>query len=381
MAHYVNVKPELLRWAINRSGLPISKYPEAVEKWLSGEKSPTHNQLEDFARRAMVPFGYLFLQHPPNEELPVPDYRTRTDERVRQPSPNLIETIFEMQTRQDWMREYLADEGHGDLPFVASATVGEKIKPLAQRMREALRLAENWAEKESSWEDALRYLRERIEEAGILIFVNGVVGNNTSRKLDTDEFQGFVLVDRIAPLIFVNGADFKVAQMFTVAHELAHVWVGQSALFDLVATDSADIQVEKYCNAVAAEFLVPGEKLEQAWSRVSKGDAAFAALASRFKVSPIVVARRAKDRNLITSEEFFGFYHRYMNRERTRQEKSSGGNFWLTQRVRLGRRFGRAIIAAAQEGRLSYADAYQLTGLYGETFDKFARFLEQGTRE
>src|SRR5882724_2414723 len=123
MTHYVNINPELLRWAIKRSGLAIGDYKEGVEKWLSGETKPTHSQLEKFARRAMVPFGYLFLQQPPDEALPVPDYRTRTDERVRQPSPNLIETIFEMQTRRDWMREHLVEEGHSELPFVGTAKV------------------------------------------------------------------------------------------------------------------------------------------------------------------------------------------------------------------------------------------------------------------
>ena len=327
----------------------------------------------------MVPFGYLFLREPPEEELPVPDFRTRQDDGVRRPSPDLIETVFEMQRRQDWMREYLVEQGHTELPFVDAATVGDGITSLTQVMRRTLGLTDDWADQQSSWEDALRFLREQIEDAGILIFMNGVVGNSNKRKLNPEEFQGFVLVDQIAPLIFVNGADFKSAQMFTVAHELAHVWIGQSALFDLIATQPANIKIEKYCNAVAAEFLVPAAKLGHAWSRAPSGDAAFTTLARRFKVSPIVVARRAKDRRLITSKEFFSFYRRYMSRERTKQEqRKPGGDFWRTQNVKLGRRFGMAVIAAAREGRLSYSDAYDLTRLYGTTFDRYADLLERG---
>jgi Zn-dependent peptidase ImmA (M78 family) len=380
LSTYVDINPKLLRWAVDRSGLPLEEYEPAVASWLSGEKKPTYNQLELFARRAMVPFGYLFLEQPPDEQLPVPDYRTRTDEGVRQPTPNLIETIFEMQRRQDWMREYLVDEGQEELPFVGSARIGEKIVPLAQRMRETLKLDDNWADAQVNWEEALRHLREQIEESGILIFINGIVGNSTRRKLDPEEFQGFVLVDPIAPLIFVNGADYKVAQMFTIAHELAHVWVGKSALFDLLATNPADFDIEKYCNAVAAEFLVPADKLSEAWPNARGGDAVFSWLARRFKVSPIVVARRAKDLRMITTEQFFRFYDRYVQRERRQQERQSGGNFWLTQNVRLGRRFGAAVITAAEEGRISYTDAYELTRLYGSTFDKYARFLGQKGR-
>ncbi|MEZ6104378.1 MAG: ImmA/IrrE family metallo-endopeptidase [Pirellulaceae bacterium] len=381
MPTYVDINPKLLRWVVDRSGLPLDEYQPTVAAWLAGEKKPTYNQLESFARRAMVPFGYLFSEQPPDEALPVPDYRTRTDVGVRQPTPNLIETIFEMQRRQDWMREYLLDEGHEELPFVGSAQIGDKVIPLTERMRATLGLTNDWAEHSANWEEALRLLRERIENAGILIFVNGVVGNSTRRKLDPEEFQGFVLIDGVAPLIFVNGADYKVAQMFTIAHELAHVWVGQSALFELTATTPSNHKVEKYCNAVAAEFLVPADKLKAAWEQTSGGDAAFTSLAKRFKVSPIVVARRAKDRKLISSDDFFSFYNRYMQRERRQQEdRRSGGDFWRTQNVRLGRRFGAAVLSAAEEGRISYTDAYDLTRLYGETFDKYARHLRHKDR-
>lgn len=381
MSAYVNVNPELLRWAVDRSGVPLEDYQPPVAAWLVGERKPTFNQLESFARRAMVPFGYLFLERPPDETLPVPDFRTRTDAGVRRPTPNLIETIFEVQRRQDWMREYLVEEGQENLPFVGSAQVGDPLVPLARSMRETLGLAENWAEAQANWEAALRHLRERIEETGILIFVNGIVGNSTRRKLDPDEFQGFVLVDRLAPLVFVNGADYKVAQMFTIAHELAHVWVGQSALFDLTATTPSDVKVEKYCNSLAAEFLVPIEKLKQAWPAAPAGDAAFGWLAKRFKVSPIVAARRAKDGRLISADDFFSYYRRCLQRERERDDQPrAGGNFWLTQHLRLGRRFGSSVAAAAREGRISYSDAYALTGLHGETFEKYLRSLGQKDR-
>jgi Zn-dependent peptidase ImmA (M78 family) len=371
----IDVKLELLRWAVGRSGLPAEQFGATYEKWLSGERKPTYAQLEDFARRAMVPMGYLFLEKPPVEELPLPDFRTRSDEGVRQPTPNLLETIYEMQQRQEWMREYLADRGNEALPYVGSATIGEAIANVTANIRDALSLSENWAENTQNWEDALRLLTHRTESAGILIFANGIVGNNTHRPLNAEEFQGFVFVDKIVPLIFVNNADFKVAQMFTVAHELAHVWVGQSALFDLVATDPADIEVEKYCNAVAAEFLVPAEKLQASWTR---GDHALIIqdLARRFKVSAIVVARRAKDIGIITAQQFFAFYKAHMRAEHVRAEsREKGGNFWNTQRSRLGRRFVRAVITATHEGRLSYSGAYELTRLYGKSFDTYAEIV------
>jgi Zn-dependent peptidase ImmA (M78 family) len=375
MPTYIDVKPELLRWAINRSGLAVGDFDDATVKWLSGERRPTYNQIVEFAKRAMVPLGYLFLPAPPDEPLPLPDFRTREDDGVPRPSPNLIETIFEMKRRQDWMRQYLIDDGHEPLPEVGSAQVGTDELVVAKMMRDSLGLRENWAEHHKSWEDALRYLRNAIEEIGILIFINGIVGNNTHRALDPAEFQGFVLIDSYAPLIFVNAADFKVAQMFTIAHELVHVWVGQSALFDLEATRSADVGVEKYCNAVAAEFLVPASKIRDAWPETLDDDVAVKAIARQFKVSPIVVARRAKDIGLITLDEFFEFYARYTNEEREKKELVDGGDFWKSQNVRLGNRFGEAVVSAAKEHRITYSEAYDLTRLYGDSFDNYANRL------
>jgi len=379
MPNYLEIKPDLLNWAVERSGLSVDDFRESVSEWLTGTKQPTLRQLEAFARRAMVPIAYLFLKEPPSEDLPVPDYRTRRKDKVRRPSPNLVETIFAMESRQDWMREYLLEAGVSPLSFVGSASVGDDSVAVAEDMRKCLALEGDWAENLATWEDALRHLRRSIEEAGILIFSNGVVGNSTNRPLDPDEFQGFVLVDKVAPLIFVNGADFKVAQMFTIAHELVHVWVGESALFDLDATIAADVEVETYCNLVAAEFLVPRRRLKSAWPENGNTNESIMELSRQFKVSAVVLARCAKDADLISGAQFFRFYDRHLGREvQTNGGGNSGGDFWRTQNLRVGKRFGRAVTNAARDGKLSYSDAYQLTNLYGRTFDKFVELLEQG---
>jgi hypothetical protein len=245
----VDVEPDILRWAITRAGLVEDDFPN-VDAWLRNEKRPTLKQLESFAKKATVPLGYLFLETPPNEELPVPDYRTRTGEAVPNPSANLLDTLFEMEHRKLWMSEYLSDLGHSKLSLVGSASIGDDVSIVARDMRATLGL-DKVHDLPATWRETLPWLRERIEKLGILIFINGIVGNNTSRVLSADEFQGFVLIDQIAPLIFVNGADYKVAQVFTIAHELAHVWTGQSGLFDLDALQSGPSDVETYCNALA----------------------------------------------------------------------------------------------------------------------------------
>lgn len=375
----LNVNHELIRWALDRSGRSVEslarQFPKLVQ-WESGEAQPTLKQLEALAKKTWTPLGYFFLPEPPQEKLPIPDFRTVSDRPVGSASPNLIDTLHTMQRRQAWMRDYLVDRGVEPLSFIASANVQESPAAVARQIGRVIGTGDGWASNHGTWSDALRHLREAIEEAGILVAINGVVGNDTHRKLDTEEFRGFVLMDKYAPLIFVNGSDAKSAQMFTLAHELAHLWVGESALFNLQNMAPSESAIEQFCNKVAAEFLVPAAEFENYWPQAAQEAEPFQAIARHFKVSPIVAARRAQDLGLIQQAEFLAFYRAYQEDERRKAARAAGGgDFYQTQNVRLGKRFARAVALAAKEGRLLYRDAYRLTDLHGATFDKYAKVL------
>jgi len=378
----VAIDKEVLRWAVDRSGLELDdleqRFPR-IRQWATGEKQPTLRQVESLAKATLTPLGFLFLTKPPEERLPIPHFRTLHDETPKKPSPDLLESIQIMQRRQTWMREFLIDQGQKKLPFVRSARSGEQTRAIVQRMLGTLGLDEGWAGAERTWTEALRTMREAIEEAGILLVVNGIIGNNTHRKLDPTEFRGFVLVDDFAPLVFVNGADGKAAQMFTLAHELAHVFFGSSAAFDLREMQPADDPTEQACNRVAGEFLVPEHELRQIWPSVREDSEPFQRIARRFKVSALVAARRALDTNLINREAFLNFYRDYQSDERRAADRrSEGGDFYANQNLRVGERFASTVIRAVKEGKLLYSEAYRLTGLYGRTLDRYAASLGFG---
>jgi Zn-dependent peptidase ImmA (M78 family) len=384
----VAVKPELIRWAIERSGLPTDslrkKFPK-LEEWKSGDKQPTFRQLELFARTTMTPLGTLFLEDPPHEELPVPDFRTHKNKPLTRFSPNLIDTIRTMQQRQEWMREWLLEEGVDELDIVGSLSVTRNIKSAAQRIRQHLDLDPDWAEPLPNWEKALQTFRKTIERSGILVFSNSVVGLNNHRPLNPDEFRGFVLCDSHAPAIFLNAADTKSARIFTLAHEIVHVWLGQDGVFNLENLLPAKDDTEQFCNRVAAEFLIPEYKLMQRWDEASRNRRPFHSIAEWFKVSPVVAARRALDLRLITKAEFFRFYEQdraeWQKLKNETRKKKSGGNFYATQGVRLGRRFSSAVVRASRQGRILYQDAFRLTGMKGKTFHTFADLVQQRVRD
>jgi Zn-dependent peptidase ImmA (M78 family)/transcriptional regulator with XRE-family HTH domain len=377
----VDVKPDVLLWALRRTGkmeIVQKKFPILI-KWINNESQPTFKQLEKFAKATSIPLGYFFLSKPPEEQLPIPHFRTLGDQNNTQPSPDLLETVQTMERRQGWMRDYLIELGQEPLPFVGSATLADDPKHVARNMRSTLGLVNGWAAECQTWEQALRMLIEKVAKAGIIVVVNGIVGNNTHRKLDVNEFRGFVLVDNYVPLIFVNGADGKAAQMFTLAHELAHIWFGASAAFDLQRLHPSDNEIEQACNQAAAEFLVPEEELLKIWPRIRRESDRFQQIARSFKVSELVAARRALDLKLITKNEFFEFYQTRLEKEHLEVAKErNGGNFYATQNFRIGSRFAEAVIRATKEGKLLYHEAYRLTGLNGKTFEKFAERLGLG---
>lgn len=375
----VNVKKEIYNWAIDRAGyttMDLKKNFPKIEEWIKGEIHPTYRQLNELAKKTKTPFGFFFLDKPPKEELAVPFFRT-FEEAEKKPSLNLFESIQIIRRRQDWIREYLIDLGRDPLTFVNSVSIDEEVKLIATKTRELLRLNEDWASAFNTWEEALTCLKKAMEEIGVFVVFNGIVGNNTHRKLDPEEFRGFVLVDDYAPFVFVNNRDFKVANMFTLAHELAHILLGKSAIFDLRQMLPADNHIEKLCDKVAAEFLVPEKAIRKIWNTVKHDTEPFDKLARYFKVSALVTARRTLDLGYITKEDFFEFYNKLINDERRKSVRtSSGGDFYSNQNYRIGKRFATAVITALKDNKLSYQDAYRLTGLYGKTLNKYADLLE-----
>lgn len=374
----IPIRPEMLRWACERAGHELSdlapKFPN-LPAWERGDKQPTLKQLEDFSRATRTPLGFLFLPEPPEEALPIPDLRTVKNRPLR-PSPDLLETIHVMQRRQDWLRDERLEGDASPLEFVGNARLNDDPDAVGREMRLAINLGDGWAGAVGTWQEAVSELRRRIEGLGVMAVINGIVGNNTHRKLDVDEFRGFALIDRHAPLIFVNGADAKSAQMFTLAHELAHVWLGPegegvSGFDGLLPGDN---RIERFCDRAAAEFLVPAAEVRELWSNVRRESDAVERVARHFKVSPIVAGRRAMDLRLVDRDTFFKFYDAYTKRER-QPAQAGGGDFYNNQNTRVGEAFATSVIRAAMGGRLSFKEAYALTGLHGGAFQEYARRL------
>lgn len=363
------INPAMLRWARERASLSLDHFAaklkvktDKLRSWEEGTDRPSLSQAEKIAKKTHVPLGYLFLSTPPKEELPIPDLRSYEGTPMDQPSTNFLDLIRDVQFQHDWYRDYLIEYGEGPLPFVGSYKLTNNVKDIASDIRANLRI--DPLPKTNGWEDYLKILSNNCEKAGIRVMCSGTVGNNTHRTLDVHEFRGFAISDPIAPLLFINGRDAKAAQIFTLAHELAHIWLGESGVSNIRLNEdspSNQYQVEQVCNAVAAEVLTPESEFLGRWKDGENVEDNIQTLAKTFKVSSVVVARRAFFLGKMRRDQYLAFYSKEQKQwKENRAEKDGGGNFYKTVPVKNGRKFTKAVLLSAMSGRLLLRDAGEL---------------------
>ncbi len=369
----------VLRWAAERARLDdiaLSKRFRKWPLWLTGEAQPTLKQLEDFARLTHTAFGLFFLSEPPRMELPVPDFRTLRDAPLREPSSDLLDTLYLCQRRQDWFREYAQMHGLPPVSFVGRVRLDDAPETVAANLRDTLGVSIAERQALPTWTDALRQLMTRAEESGVLVMASSIVGANSHRKLDVGEFRGFALADELAPLLFLNGADSKAAQMFSLAHELAHLALGESGVSDAEAGCVPEQGIERWCNRVAAELLMPLAATRNSAQPEAPIEQEIQRLARLFKVSSLVALRRLFDAGFINETTLWQHYRKEVERLRTLERTGGGGDFYRTLGARTGKRFARALVGSALEGQTLFQDAFRLLGVRKTaTFYQAAREL------
>lgn len=370
----VQVKPELLRWACERSRIDAlelsARFPQ-FEAWVRGERIPTFKQLEAFANAMHVPFGYLFLPEPPDEPLPIADFREHSP---GPPSGDLLDTIYAAQRRQDWFKEYATSERLDVIEWIGSASLQHAPSEVATQLRRLLGFEPGRRGEHANWEVATKALTDRAQALGILVSVNGIVGSNTRRKLDPGEFRGFSLADPLAPFVFVNGADHKAAHAFTLCHELAHLALGCAGISNEDLGELRHQQVEVWCDAVAFEILTPSEHVSGA--RDEKGvQQAANELTRELRVSPLVAVRRVVERSNLPARTFERCFRAAVE-ALPKAGPSTGGNFYATTLKRVGRRFAHDVIASTLEGNTTFTEAFRLLGVRNSTaFEELSRRL------
>ena len=379
----VNVAKPILQWILNN--VQLDTLPPQVAKhlitWNSGEKEPTYNQIEKVSQSTGIPLGYFFLQTPPEEDIPLLEFRTLNSQTYDNPSRELIDTVHDMDQVQEWTRNHMKSEGDAPLGFIGMLKSGMIARDAASDIRKLLGIQENWYAQRKSASDSIRFLRSLISDLGVLVMMSGIVGNNTHRPLNISEFRAFAIVDEYAPLIFLNSNDSVNGRLFSLLHEFIHICLGEDDLFnDRDSTAFGIRHVETFCNAVTAELLVPMSCFVESWnSYINEYDEGqtIDILAKEYRCGMTVIARRALDAGFISAavyQQIAKLAIKLYNdkKKKDKEEGNGGGDFYRTASSRIDGRFFEMLSNSVAAGRTLYSETFRLTNTNRSTFFKLA---------
>lgn len=375
------VNPDVLLWAQDFSSRDARQIEDRFSKWgdwISKKASPTVGEIKAISDFTRIPFGYFFLPKPPKIELPIEDFRVGRGRKL-EPSADLLDTVHLNQHRQDWYVDYLQERvGLEKLPFIGSAkNLG--VEAAASVITEQLDFGVRRRASLGTMDEVRAYLIRRFEQLGGLAVINSLVGNNTHRKLDIDEFRGFTLHSEYAPLVFVNGSDTKNGQVFSLLHEFAHVWRGEGGVsaggeaFQMRGSEN-----ERWCDQVAAQIAVPKSDLRDVFRPDEEFSAQLDRLGGRYKCSTLVVLIQMRETGIIGEADFCRLYDAEVGRLRKfiDAKRPGGGNFYAVQNLHVGNALGRALVNETQRGATAMTEALGLLSFSKTTtFDSYAKHL------
>jgi Zn-dependent peptidase ImmA (M78 family) len=366
------IKGSMVTWAIERSkettqmiAHRLNIKPEKLVLWQKEEERPSFRQAEDLAKKLKIPFGYLYLMTPPKETLPLPDLRVMSPSSYLRPSPDFLDVIYDALRKQQWYHNYLKNEGVDELPFIGKFNLNSKVKDIAVDISNTLDITDKLRKQSKSWSAFFTALIRKAEQNHILVLRSGIVGNDTHRKLNVSEFRGFAISDDLSPLIFINENDYKTAQIFTLVHELSHLWLSQSGVSNpdyMLRAYEQKHEVDRLCDSVSAEVLVPSDDFNMRWNDSLKFDYNINQLVSHYRVSAFVVLRCAYMRGKIEHKVFQNKYQELIKKIKDKVP-NEGGDFYNLLMSRNGNTFTSTILNIVGEGRIEPTEAASLLNL------------------
>lgn len=329
-------------------------------QFLSGEKQPSYNQLVKIAKQLDIPVGLLLINKTVAKPIPELKFRTINSDHLANPSNYLLDTINEIKDKQSFLRGQIEDE----LDFIGNMSIKENYLTVANSIRSKLLLEKTYYMSVTK-RTQFNFLRAKVNELGVLVFLNGKVKDSSRKKLNIKEFRGFVLRDKKAPIIFINQQDDLNGRIFTLIHELTHLFInGDDEILGTQRMDKEFDKTEAFVNRVTSEILVPNENfLDECQVNTDIDN-----LADKFKVSKFVIVRKLLDNKLISQVEYKKIvgeltksYEEY--KEREKQQKSDGGNYKNNLRFRIDKMFISYVENALNNQQISFTDAYNIIGV------------------
>ncbi len=388
MINRIEISPKISDWILSivDKTAKNEKVLNAVASWSNGENYPTFNQLKDISRALHIPFGYFLLKNPPKEDLSLLEFRTFNSRQQVKASRELVDTMTKMEQIQDWAKTERAANGMTPLQFVGSEQNEHDPDKLAERIRQLLHLKTDWfCDPTINTKTSFSFLRNALSNLGVIIMVNSIVGNNTRRSLDIEEFRAFALTDHLAPLIFINSNDANGGLLFSLVHEFVHILMGTADLYNNPNVSGVKKQprsVEQLANAATAELLVPQRLFIEKWHETNdESSVKIDSLSTFFKCSRMVIARRALDFDYIQQELYIQIEKQsrsdYLKLKEKNKNNKKGPSFYNMKAYRFDNNLFQTMEQSIAEGRTTYTQAYSLTDTAYKNFDQVSNTIKR----
>lgn len=375
-----NITPQILTWARARCGLShnvlatkLNVSTDKLVQWESGTSKPTIKQAQSVAKHTHIPFGYLYLDKPPQLNIPIADFRTGHLKKNSQQEVNIYDFVQSLLHKKEWFEQRALKKGSNfnSGHFQGKFSLKNDYLEVAESISEFIEIDSNIRRRNQITPSSLwSSLVDKVISKGIWLMRTGVVGNNTHRKLNSDSSKGLALKSTFMPVIWVNSSLSDAPKIYTLIHEMAHLWIDSEGISkqqdedEIASTNGRSLKefenLEKFCDLVAAEVLVPAKNLEYLWQSQSSSLDNVENLHKNFGVSRFVIAKRAADLSIVTKSDLANLTvilrqrikPPIQNEEQEETENSGGGNFYNTLLARNGMEFTKAVVEDAFSGDL-----------------------------
>lgn len=385
------ITPNVLKWARESARMTeetaaskISVTVERLKEWEAGISQPTIRQAQILAKAYRRPFALFFLPEIPRDFQPLQDFR-KSGSRALTTSSIFI--IREIQQKQAWIRDVYSDNQEEKLHFVGRFSINDNPQKIAQNILDILKI--NPASYKS--DNPIREWIDAAETNGIFISRTSFIHSRLT--LDSEELQGFAIADRYAPFIFVNTDDWAAPQLFTLVHELAHIWIAETGISNAIEPDLKHKNkfhpVELFCNEVAANALMPKEFfLSFDLSTFQNSNYVFKT-AKQLGVSSFALLVRALNLNIISPHDYHKLkkqadidYAAFKQREddkkkKNKEEKKTAPIYYPTTINRNGRLFIQNVLDALNGGFIEPTLASNLLNVQVNKFHKLESQLSR----
>ncbi|MCI0448162.1 MAG: XRE family transcriptional regulator [Chlorobi bacterium] len=379
MSEKAIVNSEVIKWARITAKMSIEEVaaklpcrPVKIEEWENDVDYPTIRQAERLAQIYRRPLAVFYLPSPPKDFETLKDFR-RTD-KSGEYSTALTFIIRDIQERQIWIRDFLIEQNEDGLSFLGNFSIENSVNDIANDIKKVLEIEEN-----IGTDKILKYWIDKVESKRIFVSLANNV--HTRMKLSIDEVRGFAIYDNVAPFIFINTEDTENGMLFTLAHELAHIWIKQSGVSNVEFRESnVDFYepLEVFCNEVAAELLLPLNMVKDYFKNVKITIDVIDAFANKMHVSPFSVSVRLLKNGYIPTSVFNEYkkifkerYEKHLeNKLQKKKKQKGGGDFYRDQIKKNSRAFTFLIYDSYREG---IVNSYEASSLLHIKINKFAK--------